>query len=232
MAVSRNIAKTRKEQGLSQQQLADRLHVTRQTVSSWETGRTLPDVDMLASIAAALGADLNYLIYGERSRQSADKARLGRAVSIGAVVCAALFVLMLTAAAFCRVEASALMQSFRGQLAEEEAASLHLRISAFHRYEAFFSRAGGGFGFTALLAGLCVIRAGRLPIPRRRIALFTLAVFLLAALLILPFWLRSGFYPIDYYWEWLSALISCGAVLAVDAACGLAAALLRRKRQE
>ena len=187
---------------------------------------------MLAAIAAALDADLTYLIYGERSRQSADKARLTRAVSIGAVVCAILFALMLGAAALCRLEASALMQSFRGQLTDEQTAALQLalpRLNAFQQAVGTLGRGGSGFSFTALLAGLCIIRAGRLPIARRRISLFTAAAFLLAALLIFPFWLRSGFYLIDYYWEWLSALISCAALLAADAVCGLAASLWRKR---
>ena len=157
---------------------------------------------MLAAIAAALDADVTYLIYGERSRQSADKARLTRAVSIGAVICAAIFALILGAAALCRLEASALMQSFRGPLTGEQEVALQLstpRINAFLHAVDVLGRGGSGFAFTALLAGLCIIRAGRLPVTRRRTCLFVLSAFLLAALLIFPFWLRSGFYPIDYY---------------------------------
>ncbi|WP_270813550.1 helix-turn-helix transcriptional regulator [Hungatella effluvii] len=37
-AIDKNIRKLRKERKLSQEQLAERLHVTRQAVSSWETG--------------------------------------------------------------------------------------------------------------------------------------------------------------------------------------------------
>lgn len=40
-AIDKNIRKLRKERKLSQKQLAERLHVTRQAVSSWETGVSL-----------------------------------------------------------------------------------------------------------------------------------------------------------------------------------------------
>lgn len=49
---------------LSQDQLDQILHVTRQTVSNYETGRSRPDVEMLAELAQALDADLKELLYG------------------------------------------------------------------------------------------------------------------------------------------------------------------------
>ena len=41
----------RKESGLTQQQLADKLMVNRKSVSRWETGRNLPDLDLLIEVA-------------------------------------------------------------------------------------------------------------------------------------------------------------------------------------
>ena len=49
-----SLRKLRKDRGLTQEQLAQRLHVTRQTVSYWENGRTQPDYETLARIAAEL----------------------------------------------------------------------------------------------------------------------------------------------------------------------------------
>ena len=46
-----NIRALRKAQGLSQQELAERLHVVRQTVSKWEQGLSVPDADMLVRLA-------------------------------------------------------------------------------------------------------------------------------------------------------------------------------------
>ena len=57
-AIDKNIRKLRKERKLSQKQLAERLHVTRQAVSSWETGKNQPDIEMLEAIAKAFDTDL------------------------------------------------------------------------------------------------------------------------------------------------------------------------------
>jgi transcriptional regulator with XRE-family HTH domain len=48
--IGKNIRYLRESKGLTQDQLAEKLFVTRQTVSNYETGRTRPDVDMIVSI--------------------------------------------------------------------------------------------------------------------------------------------------------------------------------------
>ncbi len=72
------LACRRKEMGLSQEQLAQKLHVTRQTVSGWERDRTQPDLDALRGLAAHLNLDLNELICGTVRAGQSDKG--GRAV--------------------------------------------------------------------------------------------------------------------------------------------------------
>ena len=62
--VGRNLKRLRQRAGLTQDALAERLHVTRQAVSSWETGKTAPDVETLTTLAAALEGDVRALIYG------------------------------------------------------------------------------------------------------------------------------------------------------------------------
>ena len=62
--IGKNIKKLRKEGNLSQEQLAERLHVTRQAVSSWETGKNQPDIETLESIAAVFGTDILMVLYG------------------------------------------------------------------------------------------------------------------------------------------------------------------------
>ena len=47
----------RMEKSLSQQQLADRLHVERSSVANWEAGRRMPDAAMISQLASALGMD-------------------------------------------------------------------------------------------------------------------------------------------------------------------------------
>ena len=59
------VAQLRKEQGLTQKELADRLNVTDKAVSKWETGKGFPDVKLLEPLAQALGISLVELIRGE-----------------------------------------------------------------------------------------------------------------------------------------------------------------------
>ena len=47
------IKKLRTEQGLSQDELAERIHVVRQTVSKWERGTSVPDADSLVALGAS-----------------------------------------------------------------------------------------------------------------------------------------------------------------------------------
>lgn len=48
----------RKEKGLTQEQLAEKLNVSRRTVSRWETGNNLPDLDVLIEMADYYEVDL------------------------------------------------------------------------------------------------------------------------------------------------------------------------------
>ena len=65
------LKKLRKDKGLSQQELADSLYVTRATVSRWESGIRLPDVVMISRIARILDVDVNMLLAAaERSDDS------------------------------------------------------------------------------------------------------------------------------------------------------------------
>ncbi len=60
--LSENIKAIRKSMGLSQQELAVKLNVVRQTVSKWETGLSVPDSDMLISLSEALETPVSVLL--------------------------------------------------------------------------------------------------------------------------------------------------------------------------
>ena len=60
--LNENIKNLRKAKGLSQEQLALRLHVVRQTVSKWEKGLSVPDSDMLISLAEELDTSVSTLL--------------------------------------------------------------------------------------------------------------------------------------------------------------------------
>ena len=67
--ISTNIKLLRIEKGINQEQLAEQLHVTRQAVSSWETGKTQPDIEMLTRIAEYFDVSVERLIYGREYRE-------------------------------------------------------------------------------------------------------------------------------------------------------------------
>ena len=62
------LAQMRKEKGLTQKELADRLHVTDKAVSKWETGKGFPDVKMMEPLAEELDVSLVELLQGERQQ--------------------------------------------------------------------------------------------------------------------------------------------------------------------
>ena len=60
------IAALRKEKGLTQEKLGEKLGVTNKTVSRWENGNYMPDVEMLSLLSEEFGVSINELISGER----------------------------------------------------------------------------------------------------------------------------------------------------------------------
>lgn len=64
MKFSQQIKKIRTDNSLTQEQLAEKLHVSRQTVSSWENSRNLPDLEMVVKIAKTFSLSLDQLILG------------------------------------------------------------------------------------------------------------------------------------------------------------------------
>ena len=60
--LSENIKTRRKAKGLSQEELALRLHVVRQTISKWEQGLSVPDADLLLALSQALDTPVSDLL--------------------------------------------------------------------------------------------------------------------------------------------------------------------------
>ena len=62
MGFSNKLYELRKQRGLSQEELAGRLNVTRQTVSKWELGDSSPDMEKLMAISDLFGVSLDELV--------------------------------------------------------------------------------------------------------------------------------------------------------------------------
>ena len=64
--IGKNIRQLRIRKHMTQDELAEKLFVTRQTVSNYETGRSQPDIGMLMKISEVLETDVNHLLYGQK----------------------------------------------------------------------------------------------------------------------------------------------------------------------
>ena len=63
----------RKEKGVTQEQLAEKLNVSGRSVSRWETGSNMPDISLLVEIADYYDVDVREIIEGERKSETMDK---------------------------------------------------------------------------------------------------------------------------------------------------------------
>ncbi|MBQ8524816.1 MAG: helix-turn-helix domain-containing protein [Clostridia bacterium] len=64
--VGKNIKKIRTELNMTQEELAEKISVTRQAISNWETEKTQPDIETLERISEVLGVTIEELIYGKQ----------------------------------------------------------------------------------------------------------------------------------------------------------------------
>ena len=87
--VAKNIKRLRNAKGLSQEQLAAELHISRQAVSHWENDRTQPDIDMLEKLSEVFDAPIEEIIYGER-RQTTLEPDKKKPINTAAIILAVL----------------------------------------------------------------------------------------------------------------------------------------------
>lgn len=79
----------RKQRGLSQEQLAEKLHVSRQAISKWESGTAVPESEKLLALSAYFGVSVDYLLKdGEETAHPSDKL-VGEKHTAGLVLCVA-----------------------------------------------------------------------------------------------------------------------------------------------
>ena len=76
MEFSEKLMNLRRREGLSQEQLADRLGVTRQSVSKWASGTAMPEVVKLISLSELFGVSVDYLVK-DSVEEPAPAAELG-----------------------------------------------------------------------------------------------------------------------------------------------------------
>lgn len=83
--IGKNIRELRIKEKLTQDELAEKLFVTRQTVSNYETGKSRPDIDMLEKIAEVLNCEIHHVLYG-MPRELERKSEI-HGFLIGLIIC-------------------------------------------------------------------------------------------------------------------------------------------------
>ena len=81
--ISKNIKECRLEAKLTQDQVAEKLHMTRQNISSYETGRTEPDVETIQKIADIFDVPVERLLYGDAILKKRKKLNRSIVISTG-----------------------------------------------------------------------------------------------------------------------------------------------------
>ncbi len=105
MEIGKQIKKYRTERKLSQDELADKVYVTRQTISNWENDRNYPDIRSLVLLGNVFGVSLDILVKGDLEEMkeqinAEDKKRFDRDSGIFAILLIASIVLPIPMAHF------------------------------------------------------------------------------------------------------------------------------------
>ena len=90
--VGKNIRNMRTKNKMTQDELAEKLFVSRQTVSNYETGKSNPDIDMLIKIAEVLNTDVNILIFGIPTPPDKKREYLKLVISVSVVLLLGIFI--------------------------------------------------------------------------------------------------------------------------------------------
>lgn len=75
MTFGERLTNMRKSKGLSQEQLAQELDLTRQTISKWELDQSTPDLEYIVKLSDFYGVTTDHLIKGEPSGQTSDTVK-------------------------------------------------------------------------------------------------------------------------------------------------------------
>ena len=114
--IGKFISDLRKEKGLTQAQLSEKLGITDRAVSKWETGRSMPDASIMLELCEILGISVNELLSGEvlemnnynekveknlleivKQKEEADKRLLKMEIVLGLLISIVFFVLIFIA---------------------------------------------------------------------------------------------------------------------------------------
>lgn len=76
--LAQQIRTLRTSKNLSQDELAEKLYISRQAVSKWENGEATPDIERLIQLEEILGVSLNYLVLGKNPKKEIVVEKQGK----------------------------------------------------------------------------------------------------------------------------------------------------------
>ena len=136
MALSDKLYMLRKKSGLSQEQLAEQLIVSRQAISKWESGQSVPESEKLIAISNYFDVSLDYLLKDENENESNDNAPETGTIQntsdrtnwfLGVIICVGGIVCLILNAEFCPYK-KALSLIFALQIRESAFVLLTMRL--------------------------------------------------------------------------------------------------------
>jgi transcriptional regulator with XRE-family HTH domain len=93
--IGKNIKEYRISRNLSQEELAEKLGLSKRTISNYESGRSRPNLDMLKKIAEELEVEINEIVYGASAVEKKGKHKIAVMSVSGVVIAAAVAVLIM-----------------------------------------------------------------------------------------------------------------------------------------
>lgn len=221
--INETLKQLRLDRGMTQEQVAEHVGLTRQAVSSYESGRTLPGVDILERLAAVYEVELTDIIYNQ-----SKSLRLYRALKLSSIVMAAVTLAVQLISSIFMWMANQFFPLAAGAMSDGDtlvlAARAHLmnaHYAAEHLYCALFP--------LFCVAILVLILCQRRPLPVKTKLLCVSGFIAACAVVVLPWALTDPFYtPNDY----LIYPTLCLAQLAFFLILSLVIDLIRTRRQK
>lgn len=218
MAIHQNLKQLRSARNMTQEQVAAHLNVTRQTISSYESGRTRPDIDTLARLAQLYGVSLEDILYGQAN--TASHTRWMRLCQWGSVGLLAALVLVRSVLMCAN---NRLFSLADGAVADQTVIKTHFRISMLWESLEGLALAVSLIGFLLLLC-LELTWKPSISLKRRGILLTSLAAVLLVTSI--PFALADPIFSVTDYL--VTPFLIFSRVLFIQA-IALSVSLFRRR---
>lgn len=76
MILAEKVMTLRKKKGWSQEELAEKLNISRQSVSKWESGASIPDIDKIILISGLFGVSTDYLLKDEMETEEISEKEI------------------------------------------------------------------------------------------------------------------------------------------------------------